>query len=241
MKLRRWLSGVGLACLLSAIIIAMLALVAPWAPPNSKECPSASEFPQAVASLVIFIRQDVAWLGCTISMHETLAGGLIAATGALFGAWLAFSAIQDQIGMAQRTEGLAQQIADDKRANAAANELDLLKKAAGFVGWLASEFPMVGDTAVAKGAFAARLLELRRTGELEPSVDAVLAPDGYGNSIKTVVGRLTTLAENLHSETKELSADLKQVILRAREAEVIDQVQALHQLSELLRSRIPLY
>jgi hypothetical protein len=41
------------------------------------------------------------WLGCVIAAHETLAGGLIAAAGALFGAWLAFSSLQEQIAIEQ--------------------------------------------------------------------------------------------------------------------------------------------
>ena len=37
------------------------------------------------------------YLGCAMTAHEGLAGGLIAAAGALFAAWLAFDAIQEQI------------------------------------------------------------------------------------------------------------------------------------------------
>jgi hypothetical protein len=49
------------------------------------------------------------WLGCAIAAHETLAGGLIAATGALFGAWLAFSGLKEQIAI------LKEQIAIDQQ------------------------------------------------------------------------------------------------------------------------------
>jgi hypothetical protein len=37
------------------------------------------------------------WLGCAVAMHESLAGGLIGAAGALFAAWLAWQAIMRQI------------------------------------------------------------------------------------------------------------------------------------------------
>jgi hypothetical protein len=37
------------------------------------------------------------YLGCAMTAHEGLAGGLIGAAGALFAAWLAFDAIQEQI------------------------------------------------------------------------------------------------------------------------------------------------
>jgi hypothetical protein len=34
--------------------------------------------------------------GCLLSRHENLAGGLIAASGALFAGWLAWTAVRDQ-------------------------------------------------------------------------------------------------------------------------------------------------
>jgi hypothetical protein len=36
------------------------------------------------------------WIGCAIAAHESLAAGLIGAGGALFAAWLAYSAVQQQ-------------------------------------------------------------------------------------------------------------------------------------------------
>jgi hypothetical protein len=42
------------------------------------------------------------WLGCVMAVNETLAGGLIAAAGALFGAWLAFSGLKEQIALEQQ-------------------------------------------------------------------------------------------------------------------------------------------
>jgi hypothetical protein len=49
-------------------------------------------------------------LGCLLSRHENLAGGLIAASGAIFAAWLAWTAVRDQTAVARR------QIADDRAA-----------------------------------------------------------------------------------------------------------------------------
>jgi len=37
------------------------------------------------------------WLGCVLSTHEGLAGGLIGAGGAIFAGWLAWSGVRDQI------------------------------------------------------------------------------------------------------------------------------------------------
>jgi anti-sigma factor RsiW len=37
------------------------------------------------------------WIGCAMAAHETLAAGLVGAAGALFAAWLAYSAVQRQL------------------------------------------------------------------------------------------------------------------------------------------------
>lgn len=42
------------------------------------------------------------YLGCTMSVHEDLAAGLIGGAGALFAAWLAFDAIQEQISLEEQ-------------------------------------------------------------------------------------------------------------------------------------------
>jgi hypothetical protein len=46
------------------------------------------------------------WFGCVLSAHEGLAGGLIGAAGALVAAWIAWSAVQQQIN-AERERALA--------------------------------------------------------------------------------------------------------------------------------------
>jgi hypothetical protein len=52
------------------------------------------------------------YLGCTMGAHEGLAGGLIGAAGALFAAWLAFDAIQEQL--AEERERLHRQQVEAK-------------------------------------------------------------------------------------------------------------------------------
>ena len=74
-----------------AIVMALLAFATAWSSRNGRQrcVPDFAQFPR--------------WLGCAIATHESLAGALIATAGALFAAWLAFSGLQDQIGLAQKT------------------------------------------------------------------------------------------------------------------------------------------
>jgi hypothetical protein len=69
------------------------------------------------------------WFGCVLSTHETLAAGLIGAAGALIAAWIAWTAVQQQISaeaeriMADRKEAerlLAEDLSDYAEGMAAA-------------------------------------------------------------------------------------------------------------------------
>jgi hypothetical protein len=80
--------GTLLAVVLIAFIVAILALAQSGISDHTKLCsPSLAK---------------IKWIGCTIATHEGLAGGLIAASGALFAAWLAWCAIMKQIEAAEK-------------------------------------------------------------------------------------------------------------------------------------------
>lgn len=84
---RRILEGGALFFLLAAAVVLMLAFTHAWSSIKASErcfeTFATSQFPK--------------WLGCAMASHENLAGGLIAAAGALFAGWLAWSAVRDQI------------------------------------------------------------------------------------------------------------------------------------------------
>jgi hypothetical protein len=227
MNLRRRLFGFALAIFLLAVIVAALALVAPWPPPNAPQCPPQSQLLQ--------------WLGCTAAGHETLVAGLIAAGGALFGAWLAFSGLEEQIALARHTEILARQVEFQKRFNDAARDLQTMKSARGFIDAVIEGFPRLEDPGVPKGAFASRLLELRGTGRLQISENAIRAPDGNGESLQTTMARLNALADNLFAETRGASSEIIGMRCIFRDPDVIEQVDALKRLAEILESKTPRY
>jgi hypothetical protein len=97
--------GIAIGALLLAIVVATLMFADIYSVvEETKRC--APHFPQW--------SQFPAWLGCTTSVHEGLAGGLIGGAGALFAAWLAFTAVQEQLG--EERYRRRQQQADAKEA-----------------------------------------------------------------------------------------------------------------------------
>jgi hypothetical protein len=86
---RRAVTGCILFCGLTALVILILAFAHTWSPRIEAQRPHC--FPDFLHA------KSPLWLGCVMAAHEALAGGLIAAAGALFGAWLAFSGLQEQI------------------------------------------------------------------------------------------------------------------------------------------------
>src|SRR4051794_9011293 len=82
MNRRRCITGSVLFCFFVGAVIFLLTFAHEWAPPPTNEG-------QAARCYGDFLHAKLPMsLGCVIAAHETLAGGLIAAAAALFGAWL---------------------------------------------------------------------------------------------------------------------------------------------------------
>ena len=231
LKVPRWITASALCLLLVATTIALLAFTTAWTPVGSPRCftdIAHSQFPK--------------WLGCAIATHETLAGSLIAAGGALFAAWLAFVGLQDQIGLARKNEREAKRLAIEKKIQDAAADWSLVGIASGYVNALAEEFPPTNlGPDPHREIFASRLVALRGRGDLRLNENAASAPDGIGETVTTLIGRLNTLADNLYEETKNLSADMRAPKLRSREPEVVGLIEALRRLDKELQEQADVY
>ena len=231
LKVPRWITASALCLLLVATTIALLAFTTAWTPLGSPRCftdIAHSQFPK--------------WLGCAIATHETLAGSLIAAGGALFAAWLAFVGLQDQIGLARKNEREAKRLAIEKKIQDAAADWSLVGIASGYVNALAEEFPPTNlGPDPHREIFASRLVALRGRGDLRLNENAASAPDGIGETVTTLIGRLNTLADNLYEETKNLSADMRAPKLRSREPEVVGLIEALRRLDKELQEQADVY
>jgi hypothetical protein len=100
MNWRRILTGLAVASGLAAIIIGVLAFAHVWAPEDAKVARCFAEIARS---------QFPKWLGCAIAAHENLAGGLIAAGGALLAAWVVASIVREQVNDDRRREREARQ------------------------------------------------------------------------------------------------------------------------------------
>jgi hypothetical protein len=86
---RRAFQGMLLASIILTFIVLALALAQMGVTQEARLC-APSGFWKA---------QFLKWIGCMMAEHENLAGGLIAAGGALFAGWLAWSAVREQIDL----------------------------------------------------------------------------------------------------------------------------------------------
>ncbi len=84
---RRIIWALSIGALLIAIVVGILTFVDLTVPvEETKRC-----------TLSIWQSQWPKYIGCVIGVHEDLAAGLIGGAGALFAAWLAWAAVQEQL------------------------------------------------------------------------------------------------------------------------------------------------
>ena len=114
---------------LAIIVILILAFAHAWAPQAASELSKRCFETFGTA-------QWPKWIGCAMGAHESLAAGLIGAAGALFAAWLAYSAVQQQFAhetanraRLQAEAKLAAVMAVTQPVHAAASTLGEIRKA----------------------------------------------------------------------------------------------------------------
>jgi hypothetical protein len=109
-------------------------------------------------------------------------------------------------------------LAAEKMLQDAARDLDLIILAQGYLTSIGDDFPEheVSD----RQAFTITLLELHRKGRLLVSANAARAPDGNGESVVTVMNRLSAIAEDLAEAIKDLSAEQHPGVRQSREGAI---------------------
>jgi len=125
--------------------------------------------------------------GCSMAFYENLSGGLIAAGGALFAGWLAWSAVREQVEIERAKLRAADIAGQSARA-------DQVSKAVAELTTIANEGQML-------------LLRIREQ-LLDPTPDGQYFPTSPGSWISTLTGdriwntvtRMRSIAENLKDE-----------------------------------------
>lgn len=225
-KWRLWITRSVIGCVLIAAIISTLGFVVAWDPNPNGRCFSNihhSQFPK--------------WVGCAMAVHEGLAGSLIAAGGALFGAWLAFSALQEQIGMTRKNQREAKRLTLERDVQDNSRVLEQMASAKTFIDSMSNAF----SEAMTQRDLGERLLQFFRTGRLEISTSVAEVPNGIGQGIATMMAQLRSIAANLQNEIADIEAATRAKIVETRGTEVAARIDALRQCSATIDARKPAY
>ncbi|WP_441280523.1 hypothetical protein [Tardiphaga sp. 862_B3_N1_1] len=182
----RWYRGAVIAASLAMLAIGLLAFAHSFSPAPTR-------------CYVSFISaQWPKWIGCAMAVHENLAGGLIGLSGALFGAWLAFSGTQDQLRKMNEDSRVAARLRLEIDIAQLSSDIDSLSLAAGYMTKIEEQFPEDGIDND-EFNYEWQLVGMYKKALVYLSQSAASAPYGFGRSITTVVWRLEKLAENILS------------------------------------------
>jgi hypothetical protein len=203
MKLPRWITVIAVAGGLTIVVTGLLAFADTYAH-NSAHCFDtirSAQFPK--------------WLGCAMAAHESLAGGMIGFAGAIIAAWLAYSAVQDQLRITDIQLRNAERLRAEEHLSAIARDIRALNAARNYLTSFARRFPEPNRVNFNDHDFAQTLSHLHQRAHVYISQSASAAPGEFGYRILTVMWRTQTLAENVQrrEEKGQISfQDLKEEI-----------------------------
>jgi hypothetical protein len=151
-------------------------------------------------------------LSCLLSARETLAAGLIGAGGAIFAAWLAWTAVREQIAVdREQIAANKRQIAEGKVAQKRGvvsqleSNIERLRSAQDDLNDAVKQFPDQKDPR--QGIFATTLAGMHRAYSFRSVQRAQSAPDGLGEQVWNNLNQLRVMAGNIDNEIRTLSAD----------------------------------
>jgi hypothetical protein len=187
MSLRRWITALVVAIFIALCVAGLLAFAHTFAPAKMANGESTKCFDTILTS------QSPKWLGCTMAAHENLAGGLLGAGGALFAAWLAYTATQLQIQKAELEARRSRKLIAEEKLLGARQEIEDLRDASAYLADFAANFPPWPNHKPTTD-LSDLLCELHRRALVYVSASASRAPYGFGKRISTVMWRMETIA-----------------------------------------------
>jgi hypothetical protein len=178
-------------------MVAVLSMATAWGPHD----PCSMQFPKII--------------GCALGSYESLSGGLIAAGGALFAGWLAWSAIKEQIKLEkqkmigakveqlqQRAETISAALSATRTAYSKGNDLQGLLR----------------DGRNGPSPNATKLAELWRRHAFPVSIDGWLSP-AIGAILWDAAVRARDVARDIEQASNVHTSDQRGSYLRTREAD----------------------
>jgi hypothetical protein len=178
-------------------------------------------------------------LSCLLSARETLAAGLIGAGGAIFAAWLAWTAVREQIAVDRRQ--IAESKAAQKRGVVSQLEYNIgsLRSAQDDLQDLVKKFPDQKDPR--QYIFATTLAGMDRVYSFRLVQRAQSAPDGLGEQVSNSLNQLRVMAGNINHEIQGLSADQQIGVLTSWDTSVRDRVMDISNVLDKVNHAISEY
>jgi hypothetical protein len=134
--------------------------------------------------------------GCSMALYESLAGGLIAAGGALFAGWLAWSAVREQVEIERRklrAADIAAQSARADQVSKVASDLTTISSAGQAL------LRRIRENLADPHPYATRFLALRN-GQVFPTSPGDWTSSVTGDRIWNLVNRMRLIAQNLKDD-----------------------------------------
>jgi hypothetical protein len=134
--------------------------------------------------------------GCSMALYENLSGGLIAAGGALFAGWLAWSAVREQVQIERRKLLAADISAQSLRADQVSkvvSELTTISNAGQIL------LRRIKEELADPHPYANRFLALRN-GQVFPTSPGSWMSSLTGDQIWNLVNRMRLIAQNLKDD-----------------------------------------
>ena len=173
----------GLAIL--AGIVSLMAAAIAWGPKHT----CIAQFPKII--------------GCALATYEGLAGGLVAAGGALFAGWLAWSAARDQIAFERNQAAQAELLSAKLRLEMAEGELLRLERAREVM----LKFQVrLKENPAGLAPHASRLAEMARIKEF-PFTSRDFDTATLGGQLWDSVNRLRMMAEQIGNQLSGASTE----------------------------------
>jgi hypothetical protein len=176
-------------------------------------------------------------IGCALGSYESLSGGLIAAGGALFAGWLAWSAVKEQIRL-EKQKMLEVKLDDfQRRAAEVSREISSLKTAYSNG---QSLLTLLHEGRRDPSPNASKLLDLCLRQAFPASGDGLVSQT-LGTRLWEAALRVREMAKQIATRLETVSADMQPSLLAKFEPNAMEAVEffnsVLHQLPDMIQQK----